>query len=107
MFVANLVILAQMCDELLRRQAEFPKIFSQNGQNDLEGKGQWPQFSLPAASIPGHVLGANLVIPPQICDELSCGQDKVYGRTFLENLISAAMKQAAPHTCFFFLVFFI
>ena len=29
------------------------------------------------------------------------------GRTSLENLISAAMKQAAPHTCFFFLVFFI
>ena len=28
-------------------------------------------------------------------------------RTSLENLISAAMKQAAPHTCFFFLVFFI
>ena len=30
-----------------------------------------------------------------------------FGRTSLENLISAAMKQAAPHTCFFFLVFFI
>ena len=29
------------------------------------------------------------------------------GRTSSENLISAAMKQAAPHTCFFFLVFFI
>ena len=29
------------------------------------------------------------------------------GQTSLENLISAAMKQAAPHTCFFFLVFFI
>ena len=29
------------------------------------------------------------------------------GGTSLENLISAAMKQAAPHTCFFFLVFFI
>ena len=28
-------------------------------------------------------------------------------RTSSENLISAAMKQAAPHTCFFFLVFFI
>ena len=28
-------------------------------------------------------------------------------RTTLENLILAAMKQAAPHTCFFFLVFFI
>ena len=29
------------------------------------------------------------------------------GRTSLENLISAAMKQAAPRTCFFFHVFFI
>ena len=28
-------------------------------------------------------------------------------RTSLKNMISAAMKQAAPHTCFFFLVFFI
>ena len=28
-------------------------------------------------------------------------------RTSLENLISAAMKHAAPHTCFFFLVSFI
>ena len=26
------------------------------------------------------MFGANLVIPPQICDELSCGQGKVYGR---------------------------
>ena len=27
------------------------------------------------------MFGANLVIPAQICDELSCGQGKVYGRT--------------------------
>ena len=27
------------------------------------------------------MFGANLVIPGQTCDELSCGQDKVYGRT--------------------------
>ena len=27
------------------------------------------------------MFGANLVIPAQICDELSCGQGKVYGQT--------------------------
>ena len=26
----------------------------------------------------GHMFGANLVIPAQICDVLSCGQGKVY-----------------------------
>ena len=26
------------------------------------------------------MFGANLLIPAQICDELSCGQGKVYGR---------------------------
>ena len=30
---------------------------------------------------PGCMFGANLVIPAQTCDELSCGQSKVYGRT--------------------------
>ena len=47
MFGANLVILAQICDELCG-QAKFPRILSQNGQNDLEGQGQWPPFSIPA-----------------------------------------------------------
>ena len=28
------------------------------------------------------MFGANLVIPDQICDELSCGQSEVYGRTY-------------------------
>ena len=28
-----------------------------------------------------YCFGANLLIPAQICDELSCGQGKVYGRT--------------------------
>ena len=77
---ANLVILAHIYDELLCRQAKFPRILSQNGQNDLEGQGQWPPFSIPAESIPRCMFGANLVIPPQICDELSCGQGKVYGQ---------------------------
>ena len=27
------------------------------------------------------MYGANLVIPAQICDDLSCGQGKVYGLT--------------------------
>ena len=64
-----------------RRQAEFPTIPSQNGQNDLEGQGQWPPFSIPAKGIPGCMFGANLVIPAQTCDELSCGRGKVYDRT--------------------------
>ena len=51
MFGANLVILAQMCDEFSRGQAEFLGILSQNGQNDLEGQGQWPIFLIPAESI--------------------------------------------------------
>ena len=76
MFGANLVILAQICDELSCRQATFPTILSQNGQNDLEGQGQWPPFSIPTKSIPGCMFGANLVILAQICDELSCGQAK-------------------------------
>ena len=38
MFGANLVILAQICDELSRGQAEFRRILS---QNDLEDQGQY------------------------------------------------------------------
>ena len=81
MFGANLVILAQIYDELSHGLAKFLRILSQNGQNDLEGQGQWPPFSIPADSIPRCMSGANLVILDQICDELSCGQGKVYGRT--------------------------
>ena len=40
MFGENLVILAQICDELLRGQAKFPRILSQKGQNDCEGQDQ-------------------------------------------------------------------
>ena len=69
MFRANLVILAQIYDELSCGQAEFPKIRSQNGQNDLEGHGQLPLFSIPAESIPGCMFGANLVILAQIYDK--------------------------------------
>ena len=74
MFGANLVIVAQMCDELSHGQSEFPRILSQNGQNDLDGQGQWPPFPIPATSIPECMFGATLVIPAQIRDELSRGQ---------------------------------
>ena len=69
------------CDELSCGQAEFPRAVSKNDQNDFEGQGRWPPFWIPAESVPGCIFGENLVIPVQICDELSCGQAKVYGRT--------------------------
>ena len=69
-FGANLVILAQIHYKLSRRKAKFPRIWSQNGQNDLEGPSQWPPFSIPAESIPGCMFVANLVILAQICDKL-------------------------------------
>ena len=80
-FGANLVTLSQSHNMLLHGQAEFPIIVSQNGQNDLEGHGQWPPFSISTKSVPWCMFGANLAIPAQICDELSCGQEKVYGQT--------------------------
>ena len=83
MFGANLVIPAQIRGESLRaqNQAQFPRILSQNCQNDLEGQGQWPLFSIPAESIPRSMFGAYLVILVQICDDLSCGQGKVHAQT--------------------------
>ena len=69
---AIFVILAQTC--VLHGQTEFPRTLSHIGQNDLEGQGQWPSFSIPAESIPWCMLGANLSILAQISDELSCGQ---------------------------------
>ena len=74
MFGANLVILTHIYDELSCGQAKFPRILSQNGQDDLEGQGQWPLFSIPAKSIPRCMFGESLVILDQICDKLSCGQ---------------------------------
>ena len=80
MFGANLVILAQIYDELSYGQADFPRILSKNGKNDLEGQDQWPLFfqNQPRVS---HDACLDLVIPAQICDEISCGQCIVYGRT--------------------------
>ena len=73
---ANLVILAEIYHKLLRGQAEIPRILSQNDQNDFDGHGQWPPFSIPTQSIIGCMFGANVVILSQIYDELSCGQAK-------------------------------
>ena len=73
-FGANLVILAHICDEVSRGQAKFPRILSENDQNDLEGQVQWPPFSIRTKSIPGCMFGANLVILVKIFDELLCGQ---------------------------------
>ena len=81
MFGANLVILTHIYEELSCGQAEFPRILGQNGQNDLEGQGQWPPFSIPTESIPRCMFGGNLVILDQICDELACEQDKVNRQT--------------------------
>ena len=75
MFGANLVILVKICDELSCHQAKFPRILS---QNDLEDHSQSPLFSTPTESIPWCMFGANLVIPAEIYDELSCGPGKVY-----------------------------
>ena len=80
-FLSNLVIVTEIHYMLLCEQAKFPKILSQNGQNDLEAQGQWPQFSIPAVNFPGCMFCANLVIPTQIFDDLSCGQGKAYGQT--------------------------
>ena len=79
MFGAILVILAQICDDLSCRQAKFPRILSQNGQYELEGRSKWPPFLIPAESVLWCMFGANLVILAQICDGLLCGQGKVYG----------------------------
>ena len=61
MFGAKLVMSAQICAELSQGQAKFPRILSQNDQNDLEGQGQWPPFLIAAESIPWYMCGENLV----------------------------------------------
>ena len=77
MFGTNLVVLAQICEDLLTGQIKSPKILSQNSQNDLEAQGQWPSFSTLDKSILICMFGADLVISFQICDELFCGQVKM------------------------------
>ena len=71
MFGANLAILAQIWDKLSCGQIKFLRLQSQIGQNDLEGQSQLPPFLIPTEGIPWCMFGANLMIPAQICDELS------------------------------------
>ena len=66
-FGSKLVIIAQIHYKLLIGQAKFPRILSQNSQNDLECHGKWPSFSVPAESIPRCMFDINLIIPAQIC----------------------------------------
>ena len=73
-FGSHLVILAQTYYKLSCKQVKFHRILSQNGQNDLDGHGQWPSVSIPAESIPGCMFHANLVILAKIGNELSSGQ---------------------------------
>ena len=75
-FGANLAILIQIHYKLPRKQAKFPRILRQNGQNYLKGQGHWPCIVMPAESIPGCMFVANLLIPAHICEELPCGQAK-------------------------------
>ena len=73
----NFINAAGIHYKLLRGQAIFLKILGQNGQNDqndLEGPGQWPPFSIPAASIPSCMFSANLMIVSQIYFKSLCGQ---------------------------------
>ena len=45
-------------------------------QSPVPHQAQWPLFSIPTQTIPWCMFAANLVIPAQICDELSRGQGK-------------------------------
>ena len=67
MLSANLVILAQICDEFCHGQTKFDSILSENDKNDLEGQGQWPPFPIPAKSISGCMFGADLVTLGEVC----------------------------------------
>ena len=79
MLGANLVIPVQICDKLLCGQAKVHIVLSKKCQNDLEGQGQWP-FINTSLEYP-RMYVANVGIPAQIYNELSCGQGKVYRRT--------------------------
>ena len=62
--------------EFIARISRISHNSSHNGQNYVEGQGQWLPFSIPAVSISGCMFGANLLILDQICDELSCWKGK-------------------------------
>ena len=81
MFGANLVIPTQICGESVStRETEFPRILSENDQNDLgRSRSMTPILNTSWEYDQYPMFGENVVIPAQICDELSCGQGKVYG----------------------------
>ena len=76
MFSANMVILSQICDDLLCSEAKFPRTMKQNDQNDLEDQGRWPSFSITAERMPRCIFGANFVTLAQIHYKLSRKQTK-------------------------------
>ena len=58
----------------------FLEFWVKKAKMPLKVKVSDPFFPIPTESIPWRMFGANLVIPAQICDELSCGQGKIYGQ---------------------------
>ena len=66
-FGANLVILAQKRDELLRGQARFWPIWAVLTPNDLEGQGQSTPFSIGFWRVPRYTFGAQDTHFVQIC----------------------------------------
>ena len=83
---SKMYIWCKFCDfnKLSCRQAKFPRILSQNGQNDLEGQDQSPHFQYQLRV--SHNACANLELRAQICEELSCRQGKFY-RQMLWNVV--------------------
>ena len=77
---ANLVILAETGDELLRRQDHVGARLSVKVPKDLEGHDQSRPFSKAALLVPRCIIGANLVILAETGDKLSRRQGR-YGRT--------------------------
>ena len=65
---------------VITRTSQISQKFKSKWPKWLRKHGQWSTFSIPAESIPRCMFGANLVILDQICDDLSFGQGKVYGR---------------------------
>ena len=50
---SNLVLLAENPLQVIWRKSRMPKILGQKGQNDFEGQGQWPPFSILGENILG------------------------------------------------------
>ena len=67
---ANLVILAEIGDELLCRQDHFGARLSVKVPNDLEGHDQSRPFSKAALLVPRCTIGANFVILAETSEEL-------------------------------------